>query len=92
MRGVMIAVGMALIERVQWMLYCFRRVPRFYRHQNDFRRQQTVDPEKNPILRLARKIFPVSPDFDGQKFLTRLNGRWPSRRSRWCCSWWKPPI
>ena len=34
-----------------------------------------VQPEKNLVLRLARKLFPVAPNFDGQKFFTRLDGR-----------------
>ena len=40
-----------------------------------FAGQQTVEPEKNPVLRLVRKFFPVSQNFDGQKFFTRLNNR-----------------
>jgi tellurite resistance protein TerC len=34
-----------------------------------------VKPEKNLVIRLVRKLFPVAPALDGQKFLTRLNGR-----------------
>jgi tellurite resistance protein TerC len=37
--------------------------------------QDEVRPEKNPLLRLARKLFPVAPDFNGHKFFTRLDGR-----------------
>jgi tellurite resistance protein TerC len=35
-----------------------------------------VDPEKNKVIRLARKFFPVAPHFDGQNFRTQWNGRW----------------
>jgi tellurite resistance protein TerC len=34
-----------------------------------------LQPEKNLVLRLVRKFFPVAPDFDGQKFFTRLDGQ-----------------
>jgi tellurite resistance protein TerC len=34
-----------------------------------------VDLEKNRVLRLARKFFPVSPELDGQRFTTTWNGR-----------------
>ena len=34
-----------------------------------------VRPERNAVIRLVRKLFPVSPDFDGQRFVTRLDGR-----------------
>jgi tellurite resistance protein TerC len=40
-----------------------------------FSKQEMVRPEKNPVLRLVRKLFPVAPNLDGQKFLTRLDGR-----------------
>ena len=38
-------------------------------------RKAMVQPEKNLAIRLARKLFPVTPGFDGQKFFTRLDGR-----------------
>ncbi len=40
-----------------------------------FTKDKESDPEKNIAVRLVRKIFPVSTEYDGQKFLTRLNGR-----------------
>jgi tellurite resistance protein TerC len=76
MRGVMIAVGAALIQRFHWMLYVFGAflvitgIKMVFAGDDD-----GVHPEKNPVLRAARKLFPVSPDFNGQKFTTRLNGR-----------------
>jgi len=40
-----------------------------------FSGQETLQPEKNVALRLARKLFAVAPDLDGQRFFTRLAGR-----------------
>src|SRR5262249_1931295 len=37
-------------------------------------RDKESDPEKSLAVRLTRKFFPVSADFDGQNFLTKLNG------------------
>jgi tellurite resistance protein TerC len=34
-----------------------------------------VHPEKNPIFRLARKVIPAVPEYDGQKFFTIRNGK-----------------
>ncbi len=39
-----------------------------------FAPEKPIDPEKNPIIRLLRKIMPVSPQLDGQKFFTRKSG------------------
>ena len=75
MRGAMIAVGAALIQQFDWVLYLFGAFLVFAGAKMFFSKQEMVQPEKNLVLRLARKIFPISPDFDGQKFFTRLNGR-----------------
>jgi len=39
------------------------------------REDEGVHPEKNPVIRLARRFFPVSTRMDGQKFFTVENGR-----------------
>jgi tellurite resistance protein TerC len=75
MRGAMILVGAALIERFQWTLYLFGAFLVFTGIKMLFTDDEGVEPEKNPVIRLARKIFPVSDQFHGQKFLVRVNGR-----------------
>jgi tellurite resistance protein TerC len=40
-----------------------------------FAPEKAPDPGKNPVIRLARKLLPISDKFDGQKFFTRINGR-----------------
>jgi tellurite resistance protein TerC len=34
-----------------------------------------MDPEKNPLVKFARRLYPVSNDFEGKNFFTRLNGK-----------------
>ncbi len=76
MRGVMIGVGAALVERFHWMLYVFGGFLLLTGIKMIFADDDAgVQPEKNPVLRAARKLFPVSSDFDGQKFITRIDGR-----------------
>jgi tellurite resistance protein TerC len=74
MRGIMIAIGGALITSFHWVLYIFGGFLVFTGIRMAVANEQGVDPEKNFIIRLARKIFPVSRDYEGQKFFTRLNG------------------
>ncbi len=38
-------------------------------------KDEGVDPEKNPIVRCARKLFPVTAEMHGQKFSVQLDGR-----------------
>ena len=75
MRGIMIGVGAALIRHFSWVLYIFGVFLIFTGIKMLFTRQESVDPELNPVIRLARKLFPISPKLDGQKFFTRINGR-----------------
>jgi tellurite resistance protein TerC len=35
-----------------------------------------LEPEKNPAVRLLRRIMPITPGLQGQRFLVRLGGRW----------------
>jgi tellurite resistance protein TerC len=75
MRGVMIAVGAALVSRFSWVLYIFGAFLLFTGVKMLFAGDGGVEPENNLVLRLARKFFPVAPDFEGQKFFTQWNGR-----------------
>jgi tellurite resistance protein TerC len=75
MRGAMIAAGVELIHQFDWVLYVFGAFLVFTGGKMLFSGQETVQPEKSLALRLARKCFVVAPDLDGQKFLTRLDGR-----------------
>jgi len=74
MRGLMIGVGVALIAWVDWVLYLFGAFL-LYSGARMLLVETKVDPAKNCVVRWARKLYPVAPDLDGQKFLTRWQGR-----------------
>ena len=38
--------------------------------------ERKVDPEKNPVVRLIRRMMPVTPNLHGQSFVVKLNGVW----------------
>ena len=75
MRGLMIYVGAALVQRFDWMLYVFGAFLIYTGIRMVFASEEGVHPEKNPVIRATQKLFPVSTDFEGQKFLTTINGR-----------------
>ena len=74
MRAAMILAGTALIERVDWILYLFGVVLIM-----SGVRMGLVglppDLEKNPIITLIRRYFPVLPKFAGERFLVRRKGQ-----------------
>jgi len=75
MRGALILAGTALIQQFQWTLYLFGAFIVFTGVKMLFASNETVAPEKNPVIRLARKIFPVADALHGEKILIRSNGR-----------------
>jgi len=75
MRGVMIGAGAALVRQFQWTLYLFGAFLLITGAKMLFVADDGVHPEKNLLLHLARKLFPIAPDFDGQKFTTVVAGR-----------------
>lgn len=72
MRGAMIWLGVELIRRFEWVLYIFGAFLVFTGIKMLRTEEEGVHPDKNPLIRLARKLFPVTTDFDGQKFFTRV--------------------
>ena len=75
MRGVMIWLGVALINRFDWLLYLFGAFLLFTGVRLLMHRNLGGDPTRGFVARLVRGIFPIALDFDGQKFFTRVNGR-----------------
>jgi tellurite resistance protein TerC len=74
MRGVMIGVGVALISWLQWILYLLGAFVLFTGIKMLFV-ETKVHPERNRIIKWVRKVYPVTPHLDGQKFITIWNGR-----------------
>ena len=73
MRGIMIAVGAALIQRFDWMMYVFGGLLLLTALKMLLdRNAEQIHPDKTALIRLARRLYPVSPVYDGQRFFTRL--------------------
>ena len=73
MRGFMILVGAALIMLLHWVLYVLGAFI-LYTGVKMLLVKTEVSPEKNRVIRWVRKVYPVTPHLDGQKFVTRWNG------------------
>jgi TerC family integral membrane protein len=74
MRGAMILVGVALIEQFHWLLYGFGVILIVTAIRMLFAKEKRQVHE-NRLVRIVRKWFPVTDDFEGQKFLVRRGGR-----------------
>lgn len=74
MRGVMIGAGAALIALLHWILYVLGAFVLFTGVKMLFV-QTEVHPEKNRVVKWVRRLYPVTPHLDGQKFITTWQGR-----------------
>jgi len=75
LRGVMICVGVALVETVHWVLYLFGAFLVFTGIKMLFGRRKTVGIGRNPLIRLVRKLLPVSDTYHGARFTVLRDGR-----------------
>ena len=73
-RAVFIAAGVAVISAFAWFLYILGAFLIYTAYKLAFVGDHEVDPGKNIAVRLFRKLMPVSDEFDGTKFFTRVNG------------------
>lgn len=69
-RAAMIFAGVWLLEQFQWMMYLFG-VVLIYSAYKMLTSEDEVDPNRNPIIRYAKKLFPVSKTFEGERFFVR---------------------
>ncbi|HZP59716.1 MAG TPA: TerC family protein [Opitutaceae bacterium] len=76
MRGAFILAGVSLLQRFHWIIYLFGAFLVFTGVRLALPKKSTaeIEPEKNPVVRLFRRFFPVAAEFDGPKFFTRENG------------------
>jgi tellurite resistance protein TerC len=71
MRGIFIIAGVSLISRFAWITYVFGAILVYSGLKLMFQDDADIQPEKNPVLRLFRRIMPVTDEYVEGKFFTR---------------------
>jgi tellurite resistance protein TerC len=71
MRGAMIAAGAFLIARFHWIIYVFGAFLVFTGIRMAMHDDSDIEPEANPILRLVRRLLPITHDYRGQHFFVK---------------------
>jgi tellurite resistance protein TerC len=74
LRAIMILVGAWLIVKFHWVMYVFGAFLVFTGIKMWWAAGQEPDLENNPALKWVRRHMKISPDFDGEKFFTMVNG------------------
>ena len=75
MRAIFIFAGVALINKFHWIIYIFGALLIFTGIKMLFHKEENIDPDRNPLVKLFKKIFPVTGKEHGDKFFVRLNGK-----------------
>jgi tellurite resistance protein TerC len=73
-RGLFIAAGVGLLERFDWITYVFGALLVYSGLKFLRAGKQEIHPEKNPVLRLFRRIFSLTDEYQGDKFFVRRAG------------------
>jgi len=71
MRVGFILAGVELIHKFHWLIYIFGGFLIFTGIRILTQGDLKLDPEKNPVVKFVRKIFRVTPDFEGDKFFIK---------------------
>lgn len=73
MRAVFIFAGVALISRLEWVLYVFAAFLVFTALRILFQNEKKIDPNKNLVIRIFKKMVPVTTDFHSHNFFVTVN-------------------
>ena len=76
MRGIMIWLGVALVSRFHFILYLFGVFLLVTAIRMFFAKQDPTELGEIWVMRLARRLIPVTPDFYGEHFKAKVDGRW----------------
>jgi tellurite resistance protein TerC len=73
-RGIFIFAGIGLISRFHFLIYILGAFLIYTAIKLLTQKEKEVEPDKNPLVRLAKKILPVAPAYEGTRFFVRKNG------------------
>jgi|HigsolmetaAR201D_1030396.scaffolds.fasta_scaffold15127_2 integral membrane protein, TerC family len=77
MRGIMIAIGASLIHQFHWVIYIFGAFLIFTGLRMAFSSgEEEIHPEHNPLVKILRRVMPVSKDYEGHSFFVKRAGTW----------------
>lgn len=75
MRGALIAIGATLLASFSWIMYLFGAFLLFTGLRLLTQKEVAVDPGKSGVVRLVRRVLPVTEKYEGHNFFVRRNGR-----------------
>ena len=75
LRFAFIFAGVQLINQFEWLLFVFGAFLQFTAFRIARGGEEEVHPDKNPVLKLVRRVVPSTDEYNGQKMFSRRNGK-----------------
>ena len=75
LRGVMIFVGIGLVNRFEFVMYIFGAIVLYTAFKMFFSKEKEFDAQNSTIIKWTRKFFTVTSEFHGDKFFIRRAGK-----------------
>lgn len=75
LRAIFIITGVVLINKFHWIIYIFGAFLIFTGIRMAFDKGSKIEPDKNPVIKLVKKIFPVTTDNRYGKFFVRIDAK-----------------
>ncbi|MDR2116509.1 MAG: TerC family protein [Planctomycetaceae bacterium] len=72
LRGIMILLGVTLIQMFDWVLYIFGFLLLVTAIKMFFHKEEEVHPEKNPLVKLAQRFFRITSEYHGEHFFVKI--------------------
>lgn len=76
LRLAFIEAGATLLERFDWVFYIFGAFLIIAALRMAFQKEKELHPEKNPVLKLLRKLVGISDCYEGDRFFVRHFGKY----------------
>src|SRR5262249_41545569 len=74
-RAIFVLMGAALM-RYHWVVVFFGGFLIFTGLKIFFAKEKEINPERNLLIRLLKRLFPITTDLHGAKFFTRVHGKY----------------
>ncbi|MDO9594729.1 MAG: TerC family protein [Lutibacter sp.] len=75
MRSIFIFAGVALINKFHWIIYIFGAFLIFTGAKMLFQKDEKMDPNKNPLVKLFKRFYPVTDTMHGDRFFVKINAK-----------------
>lgn len=75
MRAAFIFAGVALLEKFHWTIYIFGAILIYTGYKMLTQKEIIIEPEKNPLIKLFRRVMPVTNELQGGNFFVKQGGK-----------------